>query len=121
MMTYKTLSAKRKVVVDALLKEYPTITKSGVISYKEIQDFWDKVKGDVSEGKRPFGYPLWITIEKDCKTETRGVYRLPLPNSKEVLTPLPKPCKVVDEVVYTNEEYEATLIAAGIKPKKRKG
>lgn len=118
---YSQLSAKRKLVVDLLVKEYPVLALDGRITFKDLQAFWDKIRGQRDHGGPKIGYPLWITIEKQWKTNKRGVYSIPVPDSNENLTPLEEECTIIDDVEYSVEEFEATILAAGIKPKTKKG
>lgn len=114
-MKYKDLSAKRRLVVDLLLKEGYMDT-DGLITFSSLQDFWSKYKTE----KRDFGYPLWITVEKEWRTSCRGAYKVPAPNSNDTLTEAPKQ-DMIEEIEFPNDEYQAIIKAAGIKPKKQKG
>lgn len=97
-MKYSDLSKTRKAMVDALVAEYPTIAMTRSITFKQLQKLWiEKLYPAKKRGESKLGYPLWLTIEEEFKTEARGVYYVPV-DDQELPAMLPvKEAKVKKE------------------------
>lgn len=131
MRSYNELTKKRRVMVDLMLETYPDIEKTGTITFKQIRALWTQIQEMRKSGKiSKLGYPLWITVEKEFRTDTRGVYAVPLPSgnvepktvvkskvkkeSKLTAPKVPVTLDVGNEEVITDEEFAAELEAAGV-------
>jgi hypothetical protein len=130
MRSYSELTKKRKMMVDLMLETYPDIEQSGTISFKQIRSLWDKIQEGRKDGTiSKLGYPLWITVEQEFRTSSRGVYAVPLPSgnivpvvtktykskvSKLTAPKLPVTLDVGNEQVITEDEFAAELEAAGV-------
>lgn len=130
MRSYSELTNKRKVMVDLMLETYPDIEKSGTITFKQIRSLWSNIQEMRKAGTiAKLGYPLWITVEQEFRTDQRGVYAVPLPSgniepktvkskvkkeSKLTAPKLPVTLDVGNEQVITEDEFAAELEAAGV-------
>jgi hypothetical protein len=131
MRSYSELTKKRKMMVDLMLETYPDIEQSGTITFKQIRSLWDKIQEGRKDGTiSKLGYPLWITVEQEFRTSSRGVYAVPLPSgniapvvtktakSKESKLTAPKLPVTLDvgneQDVLTESEFAAELEAAGV-------
>lgn len=125
MITYGELTKKRKMMVDLFIQEYPEVQKNGTITFKQMRALWDKLLAARATGGIKIGYPLWITVEQEFRTDTRGVYAVPLPGGnvdaviskeprKKIQSKLTAPKRPVtmtggNEEVITEEEFAALL------------
>lgn len=130
MRSYSELTNKRKMMVDLMLETYPDIEKNGTITFKQIRALWTNIQEMRKNGTiSKLGYPLWITVEQEFRTDTRGVYAVPLPSgnvepktvkskvkkeSKLTAPKVPVTLDVGNEEVITDEEFAAELEAAGV-------
>lgn len=130
MRSYSELTNKRKVMVDLMLETYPDIEKTGTITFKQIRSLWTNIQEMRKSGTiSKLGYPLWITVEQEFRTDSRGVYAVPLPSgniepktlkskvkkeSKLTVPKLPVTLDVGNEAVITEDEFAAELEAAGV-------
>lgn len=124
MTKYSALTKKRRMMVDLLLQEYPSIKETGVVSLKELRALHVKLWDARENGGLKIGYPLWLTIEQQYRTDVRGRYAVPLPtdtdvpteNSKEGLTTkkLERIIKSSEQANYNEEDFLAELADAGI-------
>lgn len=127
-MKYVNLSKTRKAVVELLIKKFPGVKESGTITFKEIRSLWINGKSYTDDTQKKYGYPLWLLVEKDFKTTTKGVYNVPVPtlndfvgtdstksevliDSKPELTVKKKEAKI--EI--SDDEFLAELAEAGIE------
>lgn len=133
MVKYSELSKKRKMMVDVIVEHFPDVTKTGTITFKEIRSLWLVIQKKRAEGTMSkLGYPLWITVEKEFRTGTRGVYYVPVPTLEETVeSSFPKIGKMLDSVskkglttkqpdtkmddVLTEDEFKKELAEAGIE------
>lgn len=135
-MKFTDLPNKRRLAIQILINEYPEVAKTGTITLAQLKIWWESKYSKLVE--REIGYPIWIFSEQAFRSTVKGHYTLPLPQSdaewvtastktvKKIktpkiktlkdLTPVLKECKiVVSEVpVFTEEEFNAECIAAGI-------
>lgn len=147
MKKFSEMTAKRRQVIEHLVATYPEIALegsgyAGTVTFKQIRDIWVNGKATVNAAGEKLGYPLWLTVESEFRTDTRGTYTIPLddgtavpvkaakstaakapkePKAKtkkvEKLT-TPKLSAIIDnseKVDYTDAEFEAELKAAGIE------
>lgn len=130
MRSYNELTNKRKIMVDLMLETYPDIEKSGTITFKQIRALWSDIQEKRKNGTMSkLGYPLWITVEQEFRTDSRGVYAVPLPSgniepkivkskvkkeSKLTAPKVPVTLDVGNEEVITEDEFAAELEAAGV-------
>lgn len=145
MKKYCELTPKRRVVIDHIVANYPDIASegsgyAGTVTFKQIRALWPNGKGTVNSAGESLGYPLWLTVESEFRTDVRGEYAIPLDDG----TPIPtKPAKVKaakapkektkkvkaekpvapklkqkiddsDKVELSDDEFAAELAAAGI-------
>lgn len=128
-MNYVNLSKTRKNVVDLIMRKFPGVKESGTITFKELTSLFVNTKSYTDpDTNQKYGYPLWLTIEKEFRSGTRGMYKVPLPtlndfvgvtstknevliNSKPELTVKKKERKI--EI--SDEEFLAELAEAGIE------
>lgn len=120
MRTFNDLNRKRQQLVLFVADLFPSVKESGLISLKQIKEM---VQMDNDGTIKMPSHPLWIYGEKEFRTDTRGVYSIPLPekgdvvkNSKTLFTPA-RECVIIeskDSSVLTVEEFEAECAAAGI-------
>lgn len=128
-MNYVNLSKTRKAVVDLLVKKFPGVKESGTITFKELTSVFIKGKYYTDPiTNQKYGYPLWLTIEKEFRTGTRGKYHVPVPtlndfvgaehtNSKILIkskTELTKEKKQT-KIEISDDEFLAELAEAGIE------
>ena len=143
MKRYCELTPKRRKVIDHIVANYPDIVSEGstsTVTFKQIRTLWPNGKGTVNAAGDELGYPLWLTVELEYRTDVRGEYAIPLDDG----TPIPtKPAKVKaqkvpkektkkvkaekpvapklkqkiddsDKVELSDDEFAAELAAAGI-------
>lgn len=149
MKKFSEMTAKRRQVIEHLVATYPEIASegsgyAGTVTFKQIRDIWVNGKAAENGAGEKLGYPLWLTVESEFRTEARGVYAIPLDDGtpvpakvkkeKAVKAPKEKKPKVKaakveklttpklsaiiedsEKVVYTDAEFEAELKAAGIE------
>ena len=143
MKKYCELTPKRRNVIDHIVANYPDIVSEGtscigVVTFKQIRSLWTNGKGTVNAAGAALGYPLWLTVELEYRTDVRGEYVIPLDDGTPILT---KPAKVKaqkvtkektkkaekpvapklkqkiddsDKVELSDDEFVAELAAAGI-------
>lgn len=133
MRSYNELTNKRKMMVDLMIEHYPDVAKNGTITFAEIRALWVKIQEMRKNGTiSKLGYPLWITVEQEFRTGTRGVYAVPLPSGnvtsvvsnskpqKSKVSKLTAPKMPVtldvgnEQEVLTEDEFAAELEAAGV-------
>lgn len=140
MKKYCELTPKRRDVIDHIVANYPDVKTSGTVTFKQIRALWHNGKGTTNSAGEALGYPLWLTVESEFRTDVRGEYAIPLDDG----TPIPtKPAKVKaakvpkektkkvkaekpvapklkqkiddsDKVDLSDDEFAAELAAAGI-------
>lgn len=133
MVKYSELSKKRKMMVDVIIEHIPAVSLTGTITFKEIRSLWLVIQKKRAEGTMSkLGYPLWITVEKEFRTGTRGVYYVPVPTLEEAAkSNFPKIEKMLDsgskkglttkqsdtkmDDVLTEDEFKKELAEAGIE------
>lgn len=134
-MKFNDLSKKRKLAVQILIAEYPEIKETGTVTLKQLRSWWDNKYSKLET--REVGYPIWLFSEQEFRTDTKGAYLVPLPESdseqvtagkqiqKKVktktlkdLTSVSKESTMVvgaQESVLTEDEFAAECRAAGIE------
>lgn len=78
-MKFNDLSKKRKLAVQILIAEYPEIKETGTVTLKQLRSWWDNKYSKLET--REIGYPIWLFSEQDFRTDTKGTYLVPLPES----------------------------------------
>jgi hypothetical protein len=131
MRSYSELTNTRQKMIDYMVEAYPNISNTGTITFSEIRALWVQIQEKRKNGViGKIGYPLWITVEKEFRTGTRGVYAVPLPSgniasvvskpqkSKVSKLTAPKMPVTLDvgkgQEVLTEDEFAAELEAAGV-------
>ena len=142
-MKFNDLTNKRKLAVQILVAEYPEIKETGTITLKQLRTWWDDKYSKLES--REVGYPIWLFSEKEFRTDAKGVYAVPLPDSEadlvkaektiqkkvkagvqkkaktKTLKDLTSVCKEstmeigTTEEVLSDDEFAAELRAAGIE------
>lgn len=147
MKKFSEMTAKRRQVIEHLVATYPEIETEadgsiGTVTFKQIRDIWVNGKATENAAGEKLGYPLWLTVESEFRTDTRGLYAIPLDDgtavpakaTKSTVAKVPKEPKVKtkkvekltapklsaiidnsEKVDYTDAEFEAELKAAGIE------
>ena len=101
MKKYCELTPKRRNVIDYIVANYPDIVSdgsscTGIVTFKQIRALWPNGKGTVNAAGDALGYPLWLTVEMEFRTDVRGEYTIPLDDGTPILT---KPAKVKEQKV----------------------
>jgi hypothetical protein len=140
MKKYCELTAKRRDVIDHIVANYPETKTTGTVTFKQIRTLWPNGKGTTNSEGAALGYPLWLTVESEFRTDVRGDYAIPLDDgtpiptksakvkaetakketTKKVKTEkpvVPKLKRKIDDsekVELSDDEFVAELAAAGI-------
>ena len=86
-MKYSDLSKRRKAMVDLIVEMVPSVKTDRCIAFADLTDLWhNKIKPRRIAGEKLPGYPLWLTIEPEFRTNTRGVYIVPIDDTEAAYT-----------------------------------
>lgn len=114
MTPYSELSETRQLAVALIVREYPEVMETGIITLKELRYLFDSLKDQRKEGGLFIGFPIWLTTDKQYRGEKRGTYNVPLPQEiKQNLTSERQSDKI-EYKHYTPELFRQELVNAGI-------
>jgi len=114
MVTFDELSETRKLAIRVIVREYPETMTDGKVTLRDLKYLFDSLKEKRSEGAVYIGFPIWLTSDKQFRTEKRGVYQIPLPT--EIIENLTSE-REDDTIVfnhYTPDSFKQELAHAGI-------
>lgn len=100
---YDSLKPKRKQLVDLILEKIPEVRTTGTVTLVQLREL-------LGSGIKLPSHPIWIYGDKQFRTETRGVYNVPLRKENLFENPV-----IMVESILTISEFEAECAAAGIK------
>lgn len=78
MLKYSDLTKAQKRFVDAVLKEDPSIAKTGTATRKQIESLYWTLNEKRAVGGEKVGFPNWLTGPNKV---SRGVYQIPMPEA----------------------------------------
>lgn len=78
MLKYSDLTKAQKRFVDAILKEDPSIAKTGTVSRKQIESLYWTLNEKRESGGEKVGFPNWLTGPNKI---SRGLYQVPMPEA----------------------------------------
>lgn len=81
MLKYSDLTKAQKRFVDSILKEDPSIAKSGTATRKQIESLYWTLNEKRASGGEKVGFPNWLTGPNKV---ARGVYQIPMPEVESV-------------------------------------
>jgi hypothetical protein len=81
MLKYSELTKAQKRFVDAVLREFPAIKKSGTVSRKELESIYWTLNEKRQSGGEKVGFPNWLTGPNKV---ARGVFQVPMPEADVV-------------------------------------
>lgn len=114
MKSYDELSKTRQLAIDVIVRAVPETMDTGTIPLRELKFVFDRLKEQRAEGGLFVGFPIWLTTDKQYRSEKRGVYLVPLPKEiKENLTSERMDDKITYNY-YTPESFRDELVNAGI-------
>jgi len=114
MLKYSELTKAQKRFVDAVLREFPAIKKSGTVSRKELESIYWTLNEKRKTGGEKVGFPNWLTGPNKV---ARGVFQVPMPEAdvvkakKTVAEEKAKFEKIVEDSILdeTDEDYDTDL------------
>ena len=114
MLKYSELTKAQKRFVDAVLREFPAIKKSGTLSRKELESIYWTLNEKRETGGEKVGFPNWLTGPNKV---ARGVFQVPMPEAdvvkakKTVAEEKAKFEKIVEDSILdeTDEDYDTDL------------
>jgi hypothetical protein len=98
MLKYSELTKAQKRFVDAVLREFPAIKKSGTVSRKELESIYWTLNEKRETGGEKVGFPNWLTGPNKV---ARGVFQVPMPEGAVA--------KVKKAAVAEKEKFEAIV------------
>jgi hypothetical protein len=114
MLKYSELTKAQKRFVDAVLREFPAIKKSGTVSRKELESIYWTLNEKRETGGEKVGFPNWLTGPNKV---ARGVFQVPMPEAdvveakKTVANEKAKFEKIVEDSILDeiDEDYDTDL------------
>jgi len=114
MLKYSELTKAQKRFVDAVLREFPAIKKSGTVSRKELESIYWTLNEKRETGGEKVGFPNWLTGPNKV---ARGVFQVPMPEAdvvkakKTVADEKAKFEKIVEDSILDeiDEDYDTDL------------
>jgi hypothetical protein len=112
MLKYSDLTKAQKRFVDAVVREFPTVAKTGQVSRKELESIYWTLNEKRAAGGEKVGFPNWLTAKNKVG---RGVFALPLDTaSAKVVTKTAaaeksKFEKIIEESVIEDDSYDEEL------------
>lgn len=81
MLKYSDLTKAQKRFCDAILREDPSIAKTGTATRKQIESLYWTLNEKRATGGEKVGFPNWLTGPNKV---SRGVYQIPMPEATTV-------------------------------------
>jgi hypothetical protein len=114
MLKYSELTKAQKRFVDAVLREFPAVKKSGTVSRKELESIYWTLNEKRETGGEKVGFPNWLTGPNKV---ARGVFQVPMPEAdvvkakKTVADEKAKFEKIVEDSILDeiDEDYDTDL------------
>lgn len=114
MLKYSELTKAQKRFVDAVLREFPAVKKSGTVSRKELESIYWTLNEKRETGGEKVGFPNWLTGPNKV---ARGVFQVPMPEAdvvkakKTVAEEKAKFEKIVEDSILDeiDEDYDTDL------------
>jgi hypothetical protein len=75
MLKYNDLTKAQKRFVDAIVKEDPSIKKTGTATRKQIESLYWTLNEKRADGGEKVGFPNWLTGPNKI---SRGIYQIPM-------------------------------------------
>lgn len=110
MLKYTDLTKAQKRFVDAIVKEDPSIKKTGTATRKQIESLYWTLNEKRAAGGEKVGFPNWLTGPNKI---SRGLYQIPMAEkvtatAKATATAERKKLEAIIEESEVVEDYDAT-------------
>jgi hypothetical protein len=117
MLKYSDLTKAQKRFVDSILREDPSIAKTGTATRKQIESLYWVLNEKRSAGGEKVGFPNWLTGPNKV---SRGVYQIPMPEAatakvkKQATDERTRLEKIIDEsdVAVEYDQEEADIVTS---------
>jgi len=114
MIVYCQLTQTKQLAVDVIVRSYPETMKTGKIALKDLRYLFDSLKEKRKETGFVIGFPIWLTTDKQFRTNKRGVYKIPLPREIKQNLTSERQYDTITFNRYTPKTFKQELIDAGI-------